>query len=130
MKALGDVYDVAVNVNDDQGSADVDFVSKTMALPGGAWSEGWHANKSLDYTTIGLSSDVFQPVGPSALAQTVESALRERQPHLGVHDSVWSGRRAPRSSPSQHDRRRRHRRSAGAFGATARIPFREPVVLA
>jgi hypothetical protein len=65
----GAIYDVAVNT-------DVLYDEVDIALPGGAWSQGWHPGEYLDYpTTLGLHAAAFTTATPAALAQKVESEL-------------------------------------------------------
>jgi hypothetical protein len=73
----GATYDVATNLQTNFHEAD-------MALPGGAWSEGWHANMNLDYPTIGLHSpEFFTPASESALAAYVTTDL-ENANHVAI----------------------------------------------
>jgi hypothetical protein len=83
IKSKSQIFDVAVNVDDSQSNADIDFLSQSMSLPGSAWAEGWHGSESLDYTQIGLASGDFSPLGAAELAQTVASAL-ENANHISV----------------------------------------------
>ncbi len=65
----GAVYDVAVNTDTLYDELDV-------PLPGGAWSEGWHPGKQLDYpSTLGAHASSFTATNPTALAQWIETQL-------------------------------------------------------
>ena len=76
VQVQGSVYDIAVNVDSNQGSPNVDFEKINAKLVGGAWSEGWHKSESLDYAnTLGTHSGDFQVYTPSQLAQEVTSDL-------------------------------------------------------
>ncbi len=69
VKANGAVYDVAVNL--DTLEADTD-----IALPGGAWAEGWHPNMQLDYPKdLSLHSAAFNATSPTAQRMSIETAL-------------------------------------------------------
>jgi hypothetical protein len=69
VKVAAVVYDVAVNL-------DTYLAQKDVALPDGAWSEGWHPGVRLDYpTTLGLHSLDFPATTGSALEAAIESAL-------------------------------------------------------
>lgn len=68
----GAIYDVAVNVSDPAG---VYFAERDLALPDGAWSEGFHSSDTLDYVALGLHSTDFTAYQESALSQMVESEL-------------------------------------------------------
>lgn len=53
VRANGATYDIAVNVG--SGSMqDVHSTTRELALPGPAWSEGWHTNVSDDYVALGV----------------------------------------------------------------------------
>jgi hypothetical protein len=74
VKANGAVYDVAVNVSDPQ---DVDYLAKDLALPDGAWSEGWHPGQGsfLDYVTLGVHSTDFAPTPQTQLENAIGTEL-------------------------------------------------------
>jgi hypothetical protein len=69
----GLVYDVAVDI----GSAGdgVGMYEKTLALPGGAWAEGWHGTDELSYPTYELTSAEMPIVDPATIASNVEALL-------------------------------------------------------
>lgn len=79
----GAVYDVAVNTRDNKG-ADVLFVARDLALPDGAWHEGWHAQGvQLDYVAAGLHAGDFTATPENALVQTITTELQSAN-HLSV----------------------------------------------
>jgi len=74
------IYDVAVNVQSNQGTgsaADVRFLDKPLeSLPNGPWEEGWHTNAALDYVTdLGLHSGDFTATPLATLGPEVEGKL-------------------------------------------------------
>ena len=81
----GQTYDVAVNV--DGGN----MAEKDMALPGGAWSEGWHAGQRIDYVNdLALHSTDFQFTGSiPQLDQSFESALASAN-HISIFATTYS----------------------------------------
>ena len=70
----GSVYDVAVDIgtapNDEVG-----LYETALAIPGGAWSEGWHATDALSYPTLGIHSTTFPTMAPTAVAPDVVALL-------------------------------------------------------
>ena len=54
----GAIYDVAVDVVDNSGGA-VFLDEKDLALPDGAWAEGWHPGDALSYVSLGLHASSF-----------------------------------------------------------------------
>jgi hypothetical protein len=77
------VYDVAVN-------ADTIVAERDIPIPGGAWSEGWHPNTSLDYVALGLHmSDFTQPSSTAANAMQIEQALANAN-HIAVFGTGYS----------------------------------------
>jgi hypothetical protein len=77
VKMNGQVYDVAAN-------ADTMIAERDVALPDGAWSEGWHSSDSLDYVQLGLHSSDFASVGgTSQMAQKIEQELANAN-HVSV----------------------------------------------
>ncbi len=76
----GDVYDVAINTSSEFNDEDprVGIASAPLeALPGDAWSEGWHAGEVASYGFhLGVPSDQFVPLESDALADEVVNALR------------------------------------------------------
>ncbi len=56
----GKSYRMLVNVQSDDGSKpDTYYLSKQAALPGLRWTEGWHTDQPLDYSTLGVHSGDF-----------------------------------------------------------------------
>jgi hypothetical protein len=74
IEVSGSVYDVAVDIgtapNDEVGS-----YMETMAVPGGAWAEGWHSTDALGYPSLGLHSTSFTTADPTTIAMQLESLL-------------------------------------------------------
>jgi hypothetical protein len=97
IKMNGVVYDVAVNT-------DTLVAQKDIALPGGAWAEGWHGAEHLDYpTNLNLHSADFQT---TSIQTAVETAL------AGADQvSVFA---TPYDPTGAHDV---HRKSGGDDGA-------------
>jgi len=79
----GSTYDVAINVSDPNL---VYFAERDLALPGIAWSEGWHANPvgALDYVGLGLHAVDFTPTAKAALAAQITSELADAN-HISVY---------------------------------------------
>lgn len=69
----GNIYDVAVNIG--KSGDEVGWYERTIAMPGGAWSEGWHGSESLGYSSLGLSSSQFTTLDPDSIASEVETLL-------------------------------------------------------
>lgn len=68
------VYDVAVDIG--ATGDEVGMFQETLAVPGGAWAEGWHGADSLAYPTLGLKSTAFPTASPPDIANEVESLLQ------------------------------------------------------
>jgi len=107
VSAGGQTYDVAINT-------DSGFIAeKDMPLPGGAWSEGWHTDASLDYPTdLGLHDADFTAGSEDVLDQDIESALASAN-----HVSVFA---TPYSHGGVH---LVHRQSSGHDGALVTDPL-------
>ncbi len=87
----GAIYDVAVNVHDNQGD-DVLYLAVDAAIPGGAWSEGWHADSvaKLSYAnTLGVHAQDFTAVPLSTLAGTIASELASAN-HVSVFSTGYN----------------------------------------
>jgi hypothetical protein len=67
------VYDVAVDVG--KSGDEVGWYQETLAVPGGAWSEGWHGSDGLGYGSLGLASSAFATLDPATMATTIESLV-------------------------------------------------------
>ncbi len=77
VKANGQVYDVAVNL--DTLEADLD-----APLPGTAWAEGWHANEQLDYpSTLSLHASAFAQTSPTTQRTNLQNALANAN-HIAI----------------------------------------------
>ncbi|MEO8798598.1 MAG: hypothetical protein ABI551_11995 [Polyangiaceae bacterium] len=56
----GNNYRMLVNVQSDDGSRpDTYYLAKQVGMPGLAWTEGWHTDQPLDYSTLGVHSGDF-----------------------------------------------------------------------
>jgi len=76
VRVNGNIEDIAVNTASTTGNPDVDVLTITAPLRGGAWSEGWHPGQTLDYaTSLGLSSGDFTERTPTQVASLVTSTL-------------------------------------------------------
>jgi len=84
------VYDIAVNVDSNTGTPDVDFLKINHALQGGAWSEGWHTTALLDYANdLGVHSGDFAVTTPSSLTNEVDADLSTVN-HISVFTTGYS----------------------------------------
>ncbi len=74
VEVSGSIYDVAVDIgtapNDEVG-----YYEETLAVPGGAWAEGWHGADSLAYPSLGLHSTSFPTTDPGTVGAQVEALL-------------------------------------------------------
>ncbi len=73
IEVSGNVYDVAVDIgatNDEVG-----MYAGSVALPDGAWAEGWHGTDMLAYPDFGLHSTQFPLTAASVLAPQIEALL-------------------------------------------------------
>ncbi len=107
----GSVYDVAVNVSD---PANVDFLEEDLALPDGAFSEGWHtgAADDLDYVSLGFHDTDFTAIPEDTLAQMLSTELADVN-----HISVFMTGYGPTGG---HDV---HRQGSGEDGAIVIRPL-------
>ena len=87
VSANGNIYDVAVDVGKTPG--DALMYEADMALPDGAWSEGWH-DDALSYTALGLSASEFVSQVPATLAQTLEAELASVN-HVSIFGTAYTG---------------------------------------
>jgi hypothetical protein len=122
--ANGAVYDVAINLASDLTGGDerVAFATSTAdGALGVAWSEGWHANQSVDYVIdLGLHDEDFTPLGLDALSNAIDDALAPQ--HRG---SVYMFAYGPDGGHKVH------RNSSGTDGLVVVDPDRaHPRVLA
>lgn len=73
VEVSGDVYDVAVDIGKSSDEVGVD--QQSIEVPGGAWSEGWHAADSLGYKSVGLHSTSLPLAKPNDVAAQLEGLL-------------------------------------------------------
>jgi hypothetical protein len=85
---MGGIYDIAVNVQDDNGGA-VYFLAKNMVMPDGAWAEGWHAGDTLGYASLGVASADFAPLDEAPLATEIENELASVN-HISVFGTGYN----------------------------------------
>ena len=69
----GNIYDVAVDTG--QFDGDVNLYETNMAMPDGAWSEGWHGDDALTYASLGIHSGQFTPEVPATLGSKLLTEL-------------------------------------------------------
>ncbi len=69
----GHVYDVAVDIG--KTTDEVGLYEESIAVPGGAWAEGWHGADSLAYPSLGVHSTSLPLVAPTTLGTQVVSLL-------------------------------------------------------
>jgi hypothetical protein len=74
IEVSGLVYDVAVDVG--ATGDEVGTYEETLAVPGGAWAEGWHGTDSLSYLSLGVKASQMPIASPSDVATQVESILQ------------------------------------------------------
>jgi hypothetical protein len=72
ISVTGNVYDVAVDIG--AAGDEVGTYQEAIALPGGAWAEGWHVD-NLSYGSLALRATSFPLASPSANATLLESLL-------------------------------------------------------
>ena len=81
------IYDVAVDTG--QFDGDVNLYEADMPIPDGAWSEGWHGDDALTYTSLGIHSGQFTPEEPSALGEKLLTELAGVN-HVSVFGTGYS----------------------------------------
>jgi hypothetical protein len=87
----GAVYDVAVNVHDNQGG-NVFYLAKDLKMPDGAWSEGWHTgatSSALSYPNLGVSASDFTAIPEAALETAVENELATAN-HISIFGTGYN----------------------------------------
>jgi hypothetical protein len=72
VEVAGNVYDIAVDIGAENDQ--VGMYPQAVALPGGAWAEGWH-DDDLSYDSLGLHVAEFPLGTPTANAASLESLL-------------------------------------------------------
>jgi hypothetical protein len=82
VRANGQTYDVAVNVQDPQN---VDYLARDLPLPDGAWKEGWHpgAAGQLDYPSINVHAGEFTPTPQAQLESALDTELASAN-HISI----------------------------------------------
>jgi hypothetical protein len=73
IEVSGLVYDVAIDIG--ATGDEVGLYQTSMAMPDGAWAEGWHGSDSLTYPTLGVKSSAMPLAAPSDVASQVQAAL-------------------------------------------------------
>jgi len=86
VRMKGEIYDVAVDIGTFTG--DANLYEADMALPQGAWSEGWH-NVGLSYPQLGLHSTQFTAEDPTTLGQKIQSELAGVN-HVSVYGDSYT----------------------------------------
>lgn len=81
IRALGNVYDVAVDTG--QFTGDVNLYEADMPMPDGPWSEGWHRDDGLTYTSLGIHSSQFTPENPASLGAKIATELAGKN-HVSI----------------------------------------------
>ncbi len=74
IEVSGLVYDVAVDIG--AAGDEVGMLQDSIAVPGGAWAEGWHGTDALTYSTLGVKSSALTPAAPATIAAQVEALLQ------------------------------------------------------
>jgi hypothetical protein len=101
----GQVEDIAVNIASTSGNPDLDFLTLTAPLAGGAWTEGWHPGQQLDYaTSLGVHSGSFTERTPTQLTQLVDQAIASAN-HISVFTTGFdaTGGHLIHRNPTNHD---------------------------
>jgi hypothetical protein len=78
IEVSGLVYDVAVDIGSTEDGSDGNYVGMeqvTMAVPGGAWAEGWHGSDDLSYGSLGVTASALPITDPPTIASQLEAAL-------------------------------------------------------
>jgi hypothetical protein len=76
IRSNGEIYDVAVNVGDENGTEDVHTLTMDQGMPGGAWAEGWHVGGIVDYVALGVHSTGLTLETKAALSSEIEADLQ------------------------------------------------------
>jgi len=84
IRANAEIYDVAVNVGDENGTEDVHTLTMDRDLPGGAWAEGWHVSESVDYVAFGVHSNELTLETKATLTSDIETDLQTVN-HISVY---------------------------------------------
>jgi hypothetical protein len=87
VRANGEIYDVAVDIGTTPG--DVNLYTQDLALPGGAWAEGWHGTDTLTYTALGIHAKAFAPQTPSTLSANLASELAQVN-HVSIFGTSYN----------------------------------------
>ncbi|APR82065.1 Hypothetical protein A7982_07414 [Minicystis rosea] len=82
----GEAYRMVINVQSDFGDPQVQYLAIDHALPGPAWSEGWHTGLALDYVTdFGVHANGFTSYPLAELSDVIADAIA-----LGQKVSVYA----------------------------------------
>lgn len=88
----GEIYDIAVDVSDDEtGSDDVHSTTLEMVPPGDEpWTEGWHTGNELvtDYVALGLHSTDLPLFDKATLETTLETDLASAN-HISLYTTTY-----------------------------------------
>ena len=87
VRANGEIYDVAVDIGQTPG--DVNLYTQDLALPGGAWAEGWHGTDTLTYTALGIHASAFTPQTPSTISANLVSELAQVN-HVSIFGTSYN----------------------------------------
>lgn len=72
----GAAYRMVINVKSSFGNPEVFYLEKPFALPGPAWSEGWHTGVTFDYVKDGgLHANQFMPFNLADLSNKIADAI-------------------------------------------------------
>ncbi len=85
--ANGEVYDVAVDIGTSPG--DVSLYEQDVALPDGAWAEGWHGTDTLTYTSLGIHAPQFTAQDPASLSASLVSKLAQVN-HVSIFGTAYT----------------------------------------
>lgn len=86
VKANGAIYDVAVDIG--TTGDEVSSFEEPIALPGGAWAEGWHGTDTLTYTALGIHSGQFTAASPDALSASLDAELAQVN-HVSIFGTAY-----------------------------------------
>jgi hypothetical protein len=89
VKMNGMIYDIAVDVGGANGVEDVHSLLHDVAMPGGPWSEGFHAGIPTDYVSLFAIHSTDLPLQTrAALAATMTTELASVN-HISVYTTPY-----------------------------------------